>query len=77
MQSVFGLHDRTRFAIYLYTTSAWDGTKYRPKIATEVEHFVDASTWSSEDIVNDLVQKGIHIGKCDGYTPDVLFTVVF
>lgn len=38
---------------------------------------MDASTWSSEDIVNDLVQKGIHIGKCDGYTPDVLFTVVF
>ncbi|KAI0078879.1 TPR-like protein [Panus rudis PR-1116 ss-1] len=69
MYSVFGMHDRSHFTVYLYTTSAWDGTEYRPKIAREVEHFVDASTWSTEQIVSDIVKRQVHIlVNLGGYT---------
>ncbi|CAL1695844.1 unnamed protein product [Somion occarium] len=69
MQSVFGMHNRSHFVVYLYTTSQWDGSTYRPKIAKDVEHFVDASTWSTEAIVNDIIKKRIHILiNLGGYT---------
>ena len=70
MQSVFGLHDRARFRVFLYTTSPWDGTAYRPKISGEVEVFVDASAWSSEQIVRHILEHRIHICGC-------LFFVLF
>ena len=61
MQSVFKFHNREQFNIYLYTTSPWDGTDYRPRIASFVEHFRDVSTWSAQDIVNDILRHNIHI----------------
>ena len=64
MQSVFKFHNRDQFNIYLYTTSPWDGTDYRPRIASFVEHFRDVSTWSAQDIVNDILRHNIHIRKC-------------
>ncbi|KZT65129.1 glycosyltransferase family 41 protein [Daedalea quercina L-15889] len=65
MQSVFALHDRERFSVYLYTTSPWDGTDYRPRIASRVEHFRDVSTWSAHDIVDDILRHNIHVRWCD------------
>ncbi|KAI0793500.1 glycosyl transferase family 41-domain-containing protein [Abortiporus biennis] len=69
MQSVFQFHDRKHFLIYLYTTSPWDGTPYRPRIAQRVEEFIDASSWSTREIVEDIVKKNIHILiNLGGYT---------
>ncbi|KAI0669899.1 TPR-like protein [Trametes maxima] len=69
MQSVFGMHDRARFGVFLYTTSAWDGTAYRPRIAGTVEHCVDVSAWSLGAIVDHIVQHEIHILiNLGGYT---------
>ena len=61
MQSVFGMHDRERFNVFIYTTSPWDGTAYRPRIAGMVENFVDVSAWSLEAIVGHIKQQDIHI----------------
>ncbi len=63
MQSVFGLHDRQRFRVFIYTTSPWDGTSYRLRISGDVEVFVDASSWSTQQIVEHIVQHKIHIRK--------------
>lgn len=63
MQSVFGLHDRSRVRVFLYNTSPWDGSPYRPRISGDVEVFVDAATWSSEEIVKHIVQHQIHVRK--------------
>ncbi|PSS37737.1 hypothetical protein PHLCEN_2v430 [Hermanssonia centrifuga] len=69
MQSVFGMHDRKRFKVYLYTTTTWDGTSYRPKISADVEVFVDASQWSTAAIVEHISQNKIHILiNLGGYT---------
>ncbi|OCH96162.1 TPR-like protein [Obba rivulosa] len=69
MQSVFQLHDRNRFNVYLYSSSAWDGTDYRLRIAAEVEHFQDISTWSLKEIIDHILSKEIHIlVNLGGYT---------
>lgn len=69
MQSVFGMHDRSRVRVFMYTTSPWDGTSYRPKISGNVEVFVDAATWSSEQIVRHISDHKIHIlVNLGGYT---------
>ncbi|PCH33636.1 glycosyltransferase family 41 protein [Wolfiporia cocos MD-104 SS10] len=69
MQSVFNIHDRNYFSIFLYTTSPWDGSDYRPIIASRVENFVDASSWSTHAIVEHIVQHNIHIlVNLGGYT---------
>lgn len=64
MQSVFGMHDRSRFNVFLYTTSPWDGTAYRPRIASMVEHCVDVSSWSLNTIIDHIMQQEIHIREC-------------
>lgn len=43
MQSVPGLHDRTKVEVFCYALSADDGTTFRAKIARESEHFIDLS----------------------------------
>ncbi|KAJ1979811.1 hypothetical protein H4R34_002683 [Dimargaris verticillata] len=69
MQSVFGFHDRTRFKVYCYATTASDSSPYREKIQKEVEVFMDVSTWSTQAIVEQVVQDNIHIlVNLNGYT---------
>ncbi|KAI0361625.1 TPR-like protein [Trametes cingulata] len=69
MQSVFGMHDRKQFNVFLYTTSPWDGTAYRPRIASTVEHCVDVSSWSLNTIIDHIMQSEIHILiNLGGYT---------
>jgi protein O-GlcNAc transferase len=43
MQSVPGMHDRTRIEVFCYALSGDDGTTFRTKIARESEHFIDLS----------------------------------
>ncbi|WFD30413.1 hypothetical protein MSPP1_001432 [Malassezia sp. CBS 17886] len=69
MQSVFGFHDLSRFSVFLYGTSASDGTAYRAKIEHEAQHFVDVSSWSSESIVQRIQADQIHVlVNLSGYT---------
>ncbi|KAF9940709.1 hypothetical protein BGZ67_007050 [Mortierella alpina] len=69
MQSVFGMHDKTRFQVYCYATTPADQTPYRVKIQSEVEHFIEVSTWSTQAIVERIVADGIHVlVNLNGYT---------
>ncbi|ORY03989.1 hypothetical protein K493DRAFT_311549 [Basidiobolus meristosporus CBS 931.73] len=69
MQSVFGLHDHSQFAVYCYATTPNDQSPYRAKIEREAQVFLDVSTWSTQAIVERIVQDGIHILiNLNGYT---------
>ncbi|KAF9429952.1 hypothetical protein BGZ94_008908 [Podila epigama] len=69
MQSVFGMHDKTRFEIFCYATTPADQTPYRVKIQSEAEHFLEVSTWSTQAIVERIVADGIHVlVNLNGYT---------
>jgi predicted O-linked N-acetylglucosamine transferase (SPINDLY family) len=61
MQSVFGLHDRSRFNIFVYATSPSDGSSYRQKIESQTEHFLDVHLWETSAVVDRIVQDQIHI----------------
>lgn len=70
MQSIPGLHDRSKVEIYCYALNVDDGTNFRKKIENETEHFCDLSTEmcpvaAAKKIHND----GIHILiNMNGYT---------
>ncbi|KAF2456187.1 glycosyl transferase family 41-domain-containing protein [Lineolata rhizophorae] len=69
MQSVFGMHDTKRVKAYCYATTARDGSVHREQIEREAPVFHDASAWSAEKLVNQIVADGIHIlVNLNGYT---------
>ncbi|KAA1065350.1 hypothetical protein PGTUg99_003567 [Puccinia graminis f. sp. tritici] len=69
MQSVFGIHNRAKFAVVCYATSPSDGSIYRKKIEQEVESFKDVSGWSHEEVVKEILKDRIHILiNLNGYT---------
>ncbi|KAI8377621.1 glycosyl transferase family 41-domain-containing protein [Radiomyces spectabilis] len=69
MQSVFGFHDRERCEVFCYATTPSDNTPYRLKIEREAEHFIDVSSWSNQQIIEKVVEEGIHVlVNLNGYT---------
>lgn len=69
MQSVFGMHDTTRAKAFCYATTASDRSLHREQIEREAPVFLDVSNWSTERLVNQIVQDGIHIlVNLNGYT---------
>lgn len=69
MQSVFGLHNTQRVEAFCYATTAGDNSVHRRKIQNEAPHFHDASTWSAEKLVRQIIDDGIHIlVNLNGYT---------
>ncbi|KZL88093.1 putative tetratricopeptide [Colletotrichum incanum] len=69
MQSVFGFHDRTRVKAFCYATTASDKSIHRLQIEREAPVFRDASTWTSDKLVEQIVQDNIHIlVNLNGYT---------
>ena len=69
MQSVFGLHDRSKVNAICYGTTASDGSVHRQQIEDEAPLFYDASSWSIERLVNQIVSDRIHIlVNLNGYT---------
>lgn len=69
MQSVFGLHNPRRVKAFCYATTPSDGSEHRKQIEREAPVFHDASTWSAERLVNQIVHDGIHIlVNLNGYT---------
>ena len=69
MQSVFGLHDSSRIRAMCYATTISDGSIHRQQIERESPVFYDASSWSIERLVNQVVADNIHIlVNLNGYT---------
>lgn len=69
MQSVFGLHDERRVEAFCYATTVSDNSPYRRKIEEEAPNFHDASNWTTEQLINQIVSDGIHIlVNLNGYT---------
>ncbi|KAI0068185.1 hypothetical protein BV25DRAFT_1867220 [Artomyces pyxidatus] len=69
MQSVFGLHDRSRFNVFVYATGISDGSPNRRKIERDSQHFLDVSSWPTKLIVERIVEDQIHILiNLGGYT---------
>ncbi|GAB4835448.1 hypothetical protein Ancab_000355 [Ancistrocladus abbreviatus] len=69
MGSIFGMHNRKNVEVFCYALSPNDGTEWRQRIQSEVEHFMDVSAMSS-----DMIAKMIHEDKIqilvnlNGYT---------
>ncbi|KPU79158.1 uncharacterized protein Dana_GF27504 [Drosophila ananassae] len=70
MQSVPGLHDRSKVEIFCYALSPDDGTTFRYKISREAEHFIDLSQIPCNGKAADKIHSdGIHIlVNMNGYT---------
>ncbi|KAL8842688.1 MAG: hypothetical protein Q9170_000463 [Blastenia crenularia] len=69
MQSVFGLHDVRRVHAICYATTASDGSVHRQQIEQEAPMFYDASSWSIDRLVNQIVDDEVHIlVNLNGYT---------
>ncbi|CAN0346546.1 unnamed protein product [Ectocarpus sp. 6 AP-2014] len=69
MQSVFGMHDRTRFEVKCYALSANDDSVWRRKIEGESEHFCDVSGLQNGDVARLIHADGIDILiNLNGYT---------
>ena len=69
MQSVFGYHDTRYVRAHCYATTGPDGSMHRRQIEREAPVFRDASSWSVEKLVNQIVDDGIHVlVNLNGYT---------
>lgn len=69
MQSVFGLHNPSKVKAYCYATTASDQSIHRHQIEKEAPVFHDASAWSVDRLVRQIVADGIHILiNLNGYT---------
>ncbi|XP_065087846.1 UDP-N-acetylglucosamine--peptide N-acetylglucosaminyltransferase 110 kDa subunit isoform X2 [Ochlerotatus camptorhynchus] len=70
MQSIPGMHDRSRVEVFCYALSPDDGTMFRSKISRETEHFVELSQIACNGKAADRIHAdGIHIlVNMNGYT---------
>lgn len=70
MQSIPGLHDKTKVEIFCYALSPDDGTTFRGKIAREAEHFIDLSQMPCNGKAADRIYAdGINVlVNMNGYT---------
>lgn len=69
MQSVFGLHDRSKVKAFCYATTPSDNSVHRQQIEREAPVFQDASSWSAERLIHRIVSDNIHIlVNLNGYT---------
>lgn len=70
MQSIPGLHDRSKMEIFCYALNIDDGTTFRSRIVNDCEHFVDLSSVSCNvEAAKEINRDGIHIlVNMNGYT---------
>jgi protein O-GlcNAc transferase len=69
IEGMFERHDRTRFEVYGYATSAHDGSPYRDRIQATIEHFREVHDRPDLAIAETIFQDGIDIlVDLDGYT---------
>jgi protein O-GlcNAc transferase len=70
MQSIPGIHDRSRVEIFCYSLAPDDNTTFRQKVARGSEHFIDLSQVPDNGKAADRIYNdGIHIlVNMNGYT---------
>jgi protein O-GlcNAc transferase len=69
MQSIPGMHDKTRFEIFCYALTPSDNSSFRKKVETETEHFVDLSNTTNEIAADTINENDIDIlVNVNGYT---------
>eukprot|EP00002_Diphylleia_rotans_P022014 TRINITY_DN4304_c0_g2_i1.p1 TRINITY_DN4304_c0_g2~~TRINITY_DN4304_c0_g2_i1.p1 ORF type:complete len:1100 (-),score=241.30 TRINITY_DN4304_c0_g2_i1:2731-6030(-) len=69
MQSIFGLHNRSKFEVYCYALTPDDGSDWRKKIMTESDSFVDISSMPFDFAAQRIHSDGIHVlFNLNGYT---------
>ncbi|KAL6009529.1 hypothetical protein ACLOJK_022758 [Asimina triloba] len=69
MGSVFGMHNRENVEVFCYALSQNDGTEWRQRIQSEVEHFIDVSSMSSNLIARMINEDKIEVlVNLNGYT---------
>ncbi|GMH20261.1 hypothetical protein Nepgr_022102 [Nepenthes gracilis] len=69
MGSVFQMHNRENVEVFCYALSPSDGSEWRLRIQSEVEHFVDVSSMSSDVIAKLINDDKIQIlVNLNGYT---------
>ncbi|XP_049369936.1 probable UDP-N-acetylglucosamine--peptide N-acetylglucosaminyltransferase SEC isoform X2 [Solanum verrucosum] len=69
MGSVFGMHDKENVEVFCYALSPNDGTEWRIRTQTEVEHFIDVSSLTSDVIARMINEDQIQILiNLNGYT---------
>ncbi|KAI9894070.1 MAG: hypothetical protein M1814_004840 [Vezdaea aestivalis] len=69
MQSVFGFHDPKKVKAFSYATTASDNSVHRKQIEKESPVFHDASSWSADRLVKQILADEIHILiNLNGYT---------
>lgn len=68
MGSVFGLHDRQHFEIFVYSLNSI-GDRWGARIASSADHFLDVSSWGLAQIAEQISADGIHIAvNLNGFT---------
>lgn len=69
MGSVFGMHNQEHIEVFCYALSQSDGSEWRQRIQSEVEHFIDVSSLSSDVIARMISEAHIQILiNLNGYT---------
>lgn len=61
IRSLFALHDRRRFEIFVYALCADDGSTYYQQIKADADHFVDLTRLSNAEAATRINADGIHI----------------
>lgn len=57
-QSTFGMHDRTRFEVFLYALNPDDDSVQRRRMEDEVEHFRDLSLLTAREAAAAIADDG-------------------
>ncbi|CAJ0942501.1 unnamed protein product, partial [Mesorhabditis belari] len=70
MQSIPGMHDKSRVEVFCYALSSNDGTNFRQKLMDESEHFLDLTNLPCNGRAADRIREdNIHIlVNMNGYT---------
>jgi len=70
MQSIPGVHNRSKVEIFCYSLSPDDGTNFRQKVCREAEHFIELSSIQCNAKAADRIYAdGIHVlVNMNGYT---------
>ncbi|MBC2734784.1 MAG: tetratricopeptide repeat protein [Desulfobacteraceae bacterium] len=61
MLQLFGLHDRSRFAVYAYSYGKDDGSSYRERIVRDADRFIDIRHLSDLDAARRIYDDGVDV----------------
>ena len=70
MQSIYSMHDRSKFQIFGFALSPNDGSEYRAKIESTCDVFLDLSSLTDGYKIAEIIfsQKIDLLINCNGYT---------